>query len=87
LAGANIVMDDRLDAHLALGRMHQVISELERGHFWDVLVLGDGEHLVLVRSRSARQSSNASMGTLSGYGSIRGDYASPTLGCRPGCSA
>ena len=40
------LMDDRLDAHLALGHMHRAISELERGHFWDVLVLGD-EHLVL----------------------------------------
>jgi hypothetical protein len=42
----DIVTDDGLDAALALGCVHEVVAELGRGDFRDVLVMRDGEHLV-----------------------------------------
>src|SRR4029453_8509474 len=43
----DVVADDRLDAHLAAGRVHQVVAQLERSHLGNVLVVRYGEHLLL----------------------------------------
>ena len=48
-SGADVVLDHGLDAALAVGRMHEVVPELGRGDLGYVLVLGDGEHLVLAQ--------------------------------------
>src|SRR5688572_16284121 len=42
----DVVADDRLDAPLALGCVHEVVGELGGGDLRDVLVVRDGEHFL-----------------------------------------